>query len=61
MTELFALMNVREMHLDDGHIDRRDCVADRNAVMRECGSVEDDVVRRAACRLNRVHKHALVV
>ena len=49
------------MYFDDGNLYRRNRVADRNAVVGECGCVQDDVVRRPTRRLYCIHKHALVI
>ena len=61
VAELLALVDVREVHLDDWHVDRRDGVADGDAVMREGRCVEDDEVELVVGLLDGVDEVALVV
>src|SRR5205823_11397097 len=52
---LLALVDVREMDLDDRHLDELDGVADRIAVVRPCAGIDDhpvDVVQRVVAPLD---------
>ena len=56
-----ALLDVREVHLDDGHPEELDRVADRVAVVRPRAGVEDDAVRPVERVVAPVDELALVV
>ena len=62
MTKLFPLMDIGKMHLNDGRRNRRDRVANSDAVMRERRRVQDHkriaFFRRS---LQRVDKRAFMV
>ena len=56
-----ARVDVRHVHLDERHLDRRQRVADREAAVRVRTRVDHDAIDCAAQRVNRVDQLALAV
>ena len=61
MSKLLALMDIREVYLDDGNLSGRNGVADGDTVMRKGSGIQDNVVRVPARCLNGIHQDALVI
>src|SRR5438105_2039122 len=58
---LTAGEEVREVHLDDGHVERAEAVVEGDRVMRQCGRVDDHADRVRALFVEAVDQLALVV